>query len=84
MTPRIVEGTVVSESRSLWILWERSTQRSDPRLVLDGIEDMVNRYPELNEVRFCCTFLLDSSTRLGGLYTEAELWFGFFLRVIVT
>jgi len=53
----ILEGTVVSRSRFLQILWERSAQAPDPKLVFDGVDDVVDRYPEWNAVRLYCTSL---------------------------
>jgi len=41
VAPPIVKGIIVSGSRSLWVLWERSARALDSRLVFDDIEDIV-------------------------------------------
>jgi len=75
----IVESTVVSGPRSLRVLRERSVWTSNPRLVFDDIEDMIDWYSEGNKVGFAALSLPDSSTRLGGLKVAEELWLEFFL-----
>ena len=52
-----MEGAVVSGSRSRRVMWEQSTQVPDPRLVFNGVEDLVVRYLEWNEVGLYCTSL---------------------------
>jgi len=68
VAPLVMEGAVVSGSRSRRVLWERFTRGPNPRLVIDGVENIVDRYPEWNEVKLYCALpLLDSGARLGGL-----------------
>ena len=45
VAPPFVEGTIVSGSRSFRVWWERSVGRL-PRLVFDGVKDMIDGYPE--------------------------------------
>ena len=52
-----MESTVVARSRPSWVRWEGSGRTPDPRLVFDGVEDLIDRYSEWDEVEFCFVFL---------------------------
>ena len=63
----IMESTLVSGPRSLHFLQERSTRISNPRLIVDNIEDIIDWYSKGNMVKLCFPFLVRPSERLGRL-----------------
>ena len=50
MAPPFVEGAIVSGSRLSQIMWERFSRAPDPRLVFDGVKDMIDGYHEWDKV----------------------------------
>jgi len=62
VAPPFVEGTIVYGSRSARARWERPGQAPDPRLVLHRIEDVIDEYPEWDEVGLCFTSLTGFSS----------------------
>ena len=48
MTHPVMEGAVILESGSLWVLRERSSWAPDLRLVFDGVEHMIDGNPKWN------------------------------------
>ena len=67
VAPPFVEGTIVYGSRSARARWERPGQAPDPRLVLHRIEDVIDEYPEWDEIGLCFTSLTGFSSILGWL-----------------
>jgi len=74
-----MKGTVVFESRLSQIRWKRSGQAPDPGLVFDGIEDLIDGYPEWNEVGLCLTSLAGFGSAPGWLADNRGIMVGFFL-----
>jgi len=48
MTHPVMEGAVILEFGSLWVLRERSSWAPDLRLVFDGVEHMIDGNPKWN------------------------------------
>ena len=67
ITSPFTEGTIVSRSRLCWVRWEGSGQTPDPKMVFDGIEDLIDRYSEWGKVELCFTPLAKSSGALRWL-----------------
>jgi len=73
VAPPFVKGTIVSGSSSSQIWWERSDRAPDPNLVFDGVEDMIDGYPEWNEVRLCFISLAGFGSTPGRLVDNGEI-----------
>ena len=52
-----MEGTIVFGSGPSRIRWGEASWAPDSGLVFDGVKDLINRYPEWNEVGLCLTSL---------------------------
>jgi len=65
--PSLHEGTIVPLSRSFRIRWERSGRAPDVRLVLDCVEDVIDEYPEWDEIGLCFISLAGFCSMPGWL-----------------